>query len=129
MTLLRHLVGLKVEPPLWLRARPHLFIEGAVFSKGSTPEATTGTLLLDAYVRHVGLSANQIVAVPGCGDFNIDKIWAAPERVPQREMQQAGMVILDDQQELELLAQADDQKCAPYAICLPSISDYTPLAT
>ena len=111
VTFLRHLVSVTIEPPLWRRSRPHLLLEGAVFSK-ATPEATSGTLLLDAYVRHVGLRANQIVAVPGGGDFSIDKIWAAPERVPQQEKRQAGMVALDDQQDLELLAQADEDKCA-----------------
>lgn len=110
VTLLRHLVSLNIEPPMWRRARPHLLIEGSVFFK-ATPEATTGTLLLDTYVRHVGLSANQIVAVPGGGDFSIDKIWAAPEHVPQQEKRQAGMALLDEQHDLELLAQADEDKC------------------
>lgn len=111
VTFLRHLVSLNVEPPLWRRSRPHMLVEGAVFAKAN-PEATAGTLLLDAYVRHVGVSANQIVAVPGTGDFSIDKIWAAPEHVPQQEGRQAGMVLLDEQQDLELLAQADGDKCA-----------------
>jgi hypothetical protein len=84
-----------------------------VFSK-TTPEATTGTLLLDAYVRHVGLCANQIVAVPGAGDFNIERIWAGKEQVPQREGRHAGMVVLDEQQDLELLAQADEDKCVSH---------------
>lgn len=115
VTLLRHLVSLNVEPPLWRRSRPHLLIEGAVFSK-ATPEATSGTLLLDTYVRHVGISANQIIAVPGAGDFSIDKIWAAPESVPPKEMQQAGMAMLDEQQDLELLAQADEDKCVSVSL-------------
>lgn len=80
-----------------------------MFSKTS-PESTSGTMLLDAYVRHVGLSANRIVAVPGGGDFSIDKIWAPPERIPQQDKRQAGMVVLDDQQDLDLLAQADEDR-------------------
>lgn len=31
------------------------------------------------YVRHLGLSANQIVHVPGAGDFQIERIKGAPE--------------------------------------------------
>lgn len=110
MTLLRHLVSSKIEGPVWRRSRPHLLIEGSTFAKAS-PDAATGTLLVDAYVRNVGLSANRILAVPAAGDFQIDKIWAAPEQVRLKERRTGGMAVEGDD-ELVLLAEADGDRCA-----------------
>jgi AARP2CN (NUC121) domain len=78
--LLRALVELKIEPPMWRRGRPQLLIEGAAFEPHS--DASFGTLRIDAYVRHVGLCANQLVAVPGGEDHQIESISAAQELVP-----------------------------------------------
>jgi hypothetical protein len=108
VTLLRHLVSAKIEAPLWRRSRPHLLIEGATYARGDAP--ATGTLMLDAYVRHVGLSANQLLAVPTAGDFQIDKIWAAPEQICASNRRPQGMA-QDSTSDLALLAEANESRC------------------
>lgn len=66
--LIRHLAEHPVAPPLWRQQRPALLVEQASY------QAETGTLCLNAYVRYAGLSANQLVTIPGAGDFQIAKI-------------------------------------------------------
>lgn len=116
VTLLRLLVSCKLEAPLWRQGRPALLLEGATFSKAS-PDAGAGTLILDAYVREAGLTANQALSLPGAGDFSIDKIWAAPEQVPLKG--RANGMAVDQCGGLPVLAAADDDRCgAPARVAL-----------
>eukprot|EP00892_Ulva_mutabilis_P004765 jgi/Ulvmu1/2660/UM014_0116.1 len=107
VTLLRLLVSSKLEAPLWRQGRPALLLEGATFSTAS-PDAATGTLLLDAYVREAALTANQALSLPGAGDFGIDKIWGAPEQVPLKG--RANGMAVEQSGELPLLAAADAER-------------------
>jgi AARP2CN (NUC121) domain len=84
--LLRAVVEMKVEAPAWRRSRAQLLVEGVAFSPDA--DAATGTLVLDAYVRHGALCANQLVAVPGSGDHHVESISAVRELVPQPGMRQ-----------------------------------------
>jgi hypothetical protein len=113
--LLRHLTEVKVEAPLWRRNRTHLMLEGATFHPDGSG---CGTLSIDAYVRSVGLRANQLVTVPGGGDFGIDKVYSAPEQVAL-EVHKAGGSTRALQghsasSELPLLAEANEDRCALY---------------
>lgn len=84
--LLRGLVEARIEAPMWRRARSQLLIEKAEYSAAeSAPgSAVPGLLYLSAYVRQVGLSANQLVSLPGGGDFRIARIEAGDEGVSLR---------------------------------------------
>ncbi|GIL52662.1 hypothetical protein Vafri_8489 [Volvox africanus] len=89
----RHLVEHPpAAPPLWRQQRPGIMVERAEYEPlceesvpGPGPSAgltaspgagAGGTLVVYGYVRGAGLSANQLVTVPGGGDFRILSIHA-----------------------------------------------------
>ncbi|KAG1677733.1 hypothetical protein FOA52_001045 [Chlamydomonas sp. UWO 241] len=106
--LLRHILESPPQPPLWRRARPQVIVEGAEFVADSADDsggasgsgvgdagssgggAVTGTLALRGYVRAAGLSANQAIHLPGVGDFQIDRIEAAPPSLSSQPGSGAG---------------------------------------
>jgi pre-rRNA-processing protein TSR1 len=55
-----------------------LYSEKIVFVPNTTDDAT-GTLQCSGYLRGVQLSANNLVYVPGLGDFQVSKIEAPPD--------------------------------------------------
>ncbi|CAL8469855.1 g9397 [Coccomyxa elongata] len=73
---IRNLTEVHPSAPLWRRQRPCLLVDAAHFFPA--PDEV-GTLTLRGYVRHLGLSANQIVHVPGAGDFQIERIEGTEE--------------------------------------------------
>lgn len=84
--LLRTLADAAPTLPVWRRARPCIVVQGATFVPDcgngmaqQQQEQQQGELRLTGYVRAGGLSANQLVTVPGAGDFQIARIEAAPE--------------------------------------------------
>lgn len=75
--LLRHVGEHKVSVPQWRRTRPSLLVQDADFvpaAGGSGDSAAGGTLLLSGYVRDRGITANQLLHIPGAGDYQIDRI-------------------------------------------------------
>ncbi|GLI68047.1 hypothetical protein VaNZ11_012370 [Volvox africanus] len=89
----RHLVEHPpAAPPLWRQQRPGIMVERAEYEPlpeesaagpGPSAEFTAspgagpgGTLVVYGYVRGAGLSANQLVTVPGGGDYRILSIHA-----------------------------------------------------
>jgi pre-rRNA-processing protein TSR1 len=85
--LLRHLADAAPQPPLWRRARPAILVQEASFqldaadtnaaaaaaaAEDAAPAVpAAGVLRLTGYVRGAGLSANQLVTVPGAGDYKL----------------------------------------------------------
>jgi hypothetical protein len=122
--LLRHLSEVRLEAPIWRRHRPHLLIEGATFEAISADESETvsGRLHIDAYVRAVPLSANQLVTVPSGGDFCIECIRAAPELVPSNGLNASSLVVSNSvsSEGPKLLAAPDENRyaCASSIECL-----------
>ena len=108
--LLRQLSEAAVEAPVWRRQRPHLMVEGATY-QAATDGTGTCTLALDAYVRNVGLSANQVVAVPEAGDFGIGSVLAAPEQVPLPGRLHHEVQPLANDADLPVLAKPDEDRC------------------
>lgn len=83
--LLRHLGEHRGAAPNWRRHRPALLVEAAEFRPdggAAAAEGAPGTLLLSGYVRERGLTANQLVHLPGAGDFQIAQIDGAPPPEP-----------------------------------------------
>ncbi|GIL79816.1 hypothetical protein Vretifemale_9103 [Volvox reticuliferus] len=82
-------------PPLWRQHRPGIMVERAEYeplhvgsAAGPGPSAgltaapaagAGGTLVVYGYVRGAGLSANQLITVPGGGDYSILSIHAPPD--------------------------------------------------
>lgn len=73
--IVRHITDSSVSVPGWRQQRSHIIAEQAVY------DDVSGSLLLTGYVRHKGLTAQQLIHVPGAGDFQIAKIEAAEEPV------------------------------------------------
>jgi pre-rRNA-processing protein TSR1 len=71
----RHITDSAVSVPGWRQQRSHIIAEQATYDDASS------SLLLTGYVRHKGLTAQQLIHVPGAGDFQIAKIEAAEEPV------------------------------------------------
>eukprot|EP00879_Flechtneria_rotunda_P011793 GHRR01012320.1.p1 GENE.GHRR01012320.1~~GHRR01012320.1.p1 ORF type:complete len:633 (+),score=247.02 GHRR01012320.1:2-1900(+) len=83
---LRALADSIPQLPVWRRQRPYIVVQQAAFvldqqqQQQDTQELheqqqqQTGQLHLTGYVRAQGLSANQLLTVPGAGDFRILRI-------------------------------------------------------
>ena len=88
--LARTIADAHAPPPPWRRQRPSLLIERASFVEGGEggggevgggkgEGGVKGELTLRCHVRGgAGLAAASLVHVPGCGDFQIGRILAAP---------------------------------------------------
>ncbi|CAD7695158.1 unnamed protein product [Ostreobium quekettii] len=74
--MLHHLQPVQFSLPAWRRQRPCLMIEHAEFVQGDALP-TSGTLMLTGHVRSKVLSANQLVTIPGIGDYQIKCISPA----------------------------------------------------
>ncbi|KIZ05338.1 hypothetical protein MNEG_2614 [Monoraphidium neglectum] len=98
--LLRHLADAAPQPPVWRRQRAAVLVQEAAFSLDPAGNAAdgqqqqqqqqeqqqqqqqqqpAGTLRLTGYVRGAGLSANNLVTVPGAGDFQLLAIEGPPD--------------------------------------------------
>ncbi len=87
--LVRHLAERPAPTlPLWRQHRPALLVEHAAFAAQPAAPQAAGLLRLTGWVRGAGLSANQLVTVPGVGDFQIEHIEAAP--LPQQAQHKGG---------------------------------------
>ena len=88
--LLRAVADTPVHPPQWRKQRPNLVVQAAAFTPNQQQQQEEeeedqqqqqqqqlGELSLTGYVRAMGLSANQLVTVPGAGDFQIVRIESA----------------------------------------------------
>ena len=80
--LLRHLGDAAPRAPLWRRSRAAVMVQEAAFAldppvangdqqQQQQQQQPSGTLRLTGYVRGAGLSANQLVTLPGAGDFRL----------------------------------------------------------
>ncbi len=83
---LRHLADAAPALPSWRRGRPQLLADEAEFRAApGAPPGAPGELVLTCHVRGAGLSANQLVHVPGAGDFQIEAIEPLAEPRPANE--------------------------------------------
>jgi pre-rRNA-processing protein TSR1 len=85
--LLRTLADSMPQLPVWRRQRPYIMVQQASFQlneqqqqqqqqdgQQQQQQQQLGQLRLTGYVRAQGLSANQLITVPGAGDFRILRI-------------------------------------------------------
>jgi pre-rRNA-processing protein TSR1 len=87
--LLRSLADSTPQLPVWRRQRPYVLVQQAAFiPQQQQQQDAVGELHLTGYIRAQGLSANQLITVPGAGDFQILRIEAAVESSQQQQQQQ-----------------------------------------
>jgi pre-rRNA-processing protein TSR1 len=105
--LLRTLADSMPQLPVWRRQRPYIMVQQASFEANEQQQQQQqqqigqqqqqqqqqlGQLRLTGYVRAQGLSANQLITVPGAGDFRILRIEGPPDPaaavMQQRQQQQ-----------------------------------------
>jgi pre-rRNA-processing protein TSR1 len=86
--LLRTLADSMPQLPVWRRQRPYIMVQQANFQLNEQQQQQDeqqqqqqqfGQLRLTGYVRAQGLSANQLITVPGAGDFRILRIEGPPD--------------------------------------------------
>ena len=92
----------KLTAPQWRSQRPYVLAEAAEYEAG--PDAGRGTLKLRGYVRGIGLSANQLVHLPGAGDYNIARVGGPadphrPGRAPADGMDGEGGTLAESDPE------------------------------
>jgi pre-rRNA-processing protein TSR1 len=107
--LLRTLADSMPQLPVWRRQRPYVMVQQASFQldeqqqqqqqqqdgQQQQHQQQLGQLRLTGYVRAQGLSANQLITVPGAGDFRILRIEgphdpAAPVAQQRQQQQKRG---------------------------------------
>lgn len=95
--LLRCLADSTPQLPVWRRQRPYLMVQQAAFVPQQQQQQQqdlngvaggVGELLLTGYIRAQGLSANQLVTVPGAGDFRIARVEGLQEPAAAGQQQQ-----------------------------------------
>eukprot|EP00873_Tetraselmis_striata_P008944 jgi/Tetstr1/429208/TSEL_019160.t1 len=99
--LLRTLADHGVVLPAWRQQRPALLVEGAQYSPAE------GTLVLSAYIRCAGLSANQNIHIPGAGDFQLEKIETIAELAHGARGRPVGGGAMDTDASIGMVAVAD----------------------
>uniref|UniRef100_A0A383VWG4 Bms1-type G domain-containing protein n=1 Tax=Tetradesmus obliquus TaxID=3088 RepID=A0A383VWG4_TETOB len=84
--LLRTVADSMPQLPVWRRQRPYVMVQQASFQlngqqqqQDDQQQQQLGQLRLTGYVRAQGLSANQLITVPGAGDFRILRIEGPPD--------------------------------------------------
>lgn len=75
--LLRFLCNEKVKSLNWISKRAHVLAQTINFVLDSNENAKTGTLQVSGFLRGCSMSANQLVHLPNCGDFQLEKITLA----------------------------------------------------
>lgn len=121
--LVRHLAERPTPAlPHWRQQRPSLMVEHAEYAADPSGNAQAGQLALTGWVRGAGLSANQLVTIPGAGDFQIERIESPVEQQPvlgvastssRGTKNQSGDDMEVSLQQPILLAKSDPESCEP----------------
>lgn len=104
LNLLRRVGGQKRKVLHNKANRPHMFGERVEYV-ADMGEECVGTLKITGFLRGVALSVNQLVHIPGLGDFQMSEVYALDDPYKLRKN--------DDEmssEEIKLLAKADPQK-------------------
>jgi len=77
--IVRHVTDSALSTPVWRQQRPHVIASDAEFV--CAPGRMEGNLVVTGYIRHKALTAQQLIHVPGAGDFQIEKIESSIEPI------------------------------------------------
>eukprot|EP00918_Siedleckia_nematoides_P035139 GHVU01076365.1.p1 GENE.GHVU01076365.1~~GHVU01076365.1.p1 ORF type:complete len:729 (-),score=121.62 GHVU01076365.1:308-2302(-) len=92
--------------------RSHMLAEGVTFEMDSNSQS--GTLKLTGYIRSRALSVNQLVHLPGWGDFQMSQIDTSPDpnplnpKVVKKNVKEGDDVLMEEEESgVRMLAKAD----------------------
>lgn len=127
--LLRSLCTIQPKGVRWRDQRSYMFIEDIAWSGGKSAvnEDGTGEVVLTGVVRGLGLKADRLVQVGDWGDFQVDKIVAAPletKKAKVDSMEVDGEV--DNTLERPSEDQDDLAELAPEETLMDDVTNYAP---
>lgn len=111
----------------WREQRSYMFIEDVAWTSGKSAvsEDSTGEVVLTGVVRGLGLKADRLVQVGDWGDFQIDKITAAPLESRKKGKEDSMAV---DTQDVTLETPSEDQDdladLAPEETIMDDVTNY-----
>jgi len=113
----------------WREQRSYIFIENIAWSGGKSAisEDETGEVILTGVVRGQGLKADRLIQVGDWGDFQVEKITAAP--LEQKKAREDTMVVdseLDEVLEVPTEDQDDVAELAPEETIMEDATNYAP---
>ncbi|CAG9814514.1 unnamed protein product [Phaedon cochleariae] len=110
INLLRRIGNQKRKPVLYRDRRPHLLGEEVEYITDS--QGTTGTLKITGYLRgSTSLSVNQLIHIPGLGDFQMSQIDIANDPHKHDKTKNRDVVSMDsDEQVVRILEKCDPAK-------------------
>jgi pre-rRNA-processing protein TSR1 len=113
----------------WREQRSYVFIENIAWSGGKSAmsEDGTGEVILTGVVRGQGLKADRLIQVGDWGDFQVEKITAAP--LEQKKAREDTMVVdseLEEVLEVPTEDRDDVAELAPEETIMEDATNYAP---
>lgn len=126
--LVRSLCTTTTKGVRWRDQRSYMFIEDIAWSggKAAVAEDGTGDVVLTGVVRGLGLKADRLVQVGDWGDFQIDKIVAAPLEA-RKKVKEDEMAVDEDADgvlERPTVDQDDLAELAPEETLMDDVTNY-----
>lgn len=128
--LVRSLCTTTTKGVRWRDQRSYVFIEDIAWpgGKSATNEDGTGEVVLTGVVRGLGLKADRLVQIGDWGDFQIDKIIAAP--LESKKKARTETMEVDDEGDSTLDQPTEDQddlaELAPEETLMDDVTNYAP---
>jgi pre-rRNA-processing protein TSR1 len=126
--LVRSLCTTSTKGVRWRDQRSYMFIEEIAWQGGKSlvGEDGTGEVVLTGVVRGLGLKADRLVQVGDWGDFQIDKIVAAPSENKKKAKGDDMMIDTEDDGVLERPSEEQDDMAdlAPEETIMDDVTNY-----
>lgn len=126
--LVRSLCTTTTKGVRWRDQRSYMFIEDIAWSggKSAVSDDGTGEVVLTGVVRGLGLKADRLVQIGDWGDFQVDKIVAAPLEIKKRAKE--GEMAIDAEVDNVLERPTEDQddlaELAPEETLMDDVTNY-----
>ncbi|KAF2281595.1 DUF663-domain-containing protein [Westerdykella ornata] len=126
--LVRSLCTTTTKGVRWREQRSYMFIEDVAWpgGKSAVTEDGTGDVVLTGVVRGLGLKADRLIQVGDWGDFQIEKITAAPLDTRNKARDDTMAVDSEEQQVLERPSEDQDDlaELAPEETIMDDVTNY-----
>ncbi|KAF1999069.1 DUF663-domain-containing protein [Amniculicola lignicola CBS 123094] len=128
--LVRSLCTTTTKGVRWREQRSYIFIEDVAWAggKSAVTEDGTGEVILTGVVRGQGLKADRLVQVGDWGDFQVDKITAAPSEARKKGKDDTMAIDAEDDEVLEKPSEDQDDlaELAPEETIMEDVTNYAP---
>ncbi|CAG9833535.1 unnamed protein product [Diabrotica balteata] len=109
VNVLRKIGSQKRKSVLYRDRRPHIFSKSVDYVPDA--EGTLGTLKISGYLRGTALSVNQLVHIPGLGDFQMSQIDAPNDPFKhEKKSRDTNSMESEEQQVIRVLERSDPMK-------------------